>query len=743
VVQEATLLDPKDRGALRAELVETKKPIVFHLDALLVLADPVRFAALEVMSAAVDARFNLDGNLHPNLIDGVLAHSPPPDNVPLVRSLKMAALEVAVLQFGDALDVTCGRVAVRLRELKIRGIRTDALLEEAKQIQTSLAKGSTHPPAEPVRVRDVLADAPGPEDLIIPPGWEVSETGVRLPGDEPALVVPVPLLITGRAYDMARREEMVTLAWPRDARWRRRTVERVEIADARRVVALANTGLPVTSITARDVVGYLADFERYNLARLPPTPVSRQMGWIGKEGEDGFLLGSHFATKEGVLVADGSNGTVQYVGADEGDEQLALGLCRRGTLDGWLQALAPVDKFPRVKLGLYVACVPPLLRVLEANNFAFGYSGPTTGGKTVSLRVAASVWGCPDESSAHAILFTWDGTACWRERAPGVLRNLPLLLDDTQRARRKQDVEQTIYDVSQGRGRGRGSPKGLARQMAWETILMTSGEKPLASFTEAGGTRARCLEIWGCPFQEKNKETGVLVRNLNRAVKGNYGHAGPLFVQFLLKHRPSWKEWRAQYLDLVKQYEDKAGDNVLAGRLADPFASIRLSAQLLHQAIQLPWAFADPIDPLWNEMVQEAGEGDRSAAALQHVMDWAVSHQADFYQGGPREDDHHQPGGGWAGVWPNVTLVPIPGAKRERNARPWEFIGFFPAKLGAILEQGGFDLEATVRAWKDRGWLRATEEDGARRTRAKVKIGSKTAWVVAITRDAVVEAGAE
>src|SRR5262249_15857607 len=229
---------------------------------------------------------------------------------------------------------------------------------------------------------------------------------------------------------------------------------------------------------------------------------------------------------------------------DEGDEQLALGLCRRGTLAEWLKAVKPVAAYPRVKFGLYLSFMPPMLMILEAPNLVCSYSAPSSLGKTATLRTCGSAWGNPEETSPNRIVHTWDGTPVWRERAPGTLRNLPLILDDTQRARRPQDVQQTIYDVSQGRGRGRGSLRGLARQSAWQTVLLTNGERPLASFTQAGGTHARTLELWGSPFGQKNKQTGVIVRKLNRAVKRNYGHAGPLFVQYVLKNRAKWGDWR-------------------------------------------------------------------------------------------------------------------------------------------------------------------------------------------------------
>ena len=90
---------------------------------------------------------------------------------------------------------------------------------------------------------------------------------------------------------------------------------------------------------------------------------------------------------------------------------------------------------------------------------------------------------------------------------------------------RREDVEQTIYDLANGCGRGRGSLKGLAAQQAWKTVLLTSGEQSATSLTESGGTRARVLTLWGSPFGNKNEDIAIVTSELNSWLKENYGHA--------------------------------------------------------------------------------------------------------------------------------------------------------------------------------------------------------------------------
>lgn len=135
------------------------------------------------------------------------------------------------------------------------------------------------------------------------------------------------------------------------------------------------------------------------------------------------------------------------------------------------------------------------------------------------------------------MLWSWDVTRVWIERASGVLSGLPLLLDDTKRARKPQLVAQTLYDVASGRGRGRGSIKGTRRSGNWRTVLLSTGEQPAVNFSEDGGTRGRVLTLWGPPFGRADDKTAALVGRLDLAVRQNYGHAGPRFIQFIMAHR--------------------------------------------------------------------------------------------------------------------------------------------------------------------------------------------------------------
>jgi hypothetical protein len=80
-------------------------------------------------------------------------------------------------------------------------------------------------------------------------------------------------------------------------------------------------------------------------------------------------------------------------------------------------------------------------------------------------------------------------------------------------------------------------------------------------------------------------------------------------------------------------------------------------------------------------------------------MDWAYSNQEAFFT--RTEPNRTQPHDGWAGRWDLGTDVP--GGQKDKDN--WNWIGFLPEKLKAILREGSFEPESTIRSWQDEKWV--------------------------------------
>ncbi|HEX3655208.1 MAG TPA: DUF927 domain-containing protein [Pirellulales bacterium] len=643
-----------------------------------------------------------------------------PENIERCKAAINSATYAAALLHADAVPLAAERIAARLHEIGIRGYTVAALAKSINQSVASLRHAQVASDEPPLLVINILPDAPVGDGIVVPDGWELSPAGIRQAGTDAAeRSIPAAVVISERLHNVRTGAEHLRIAWSRGQGWRSRVVPRATIATSRTITAFAEFGLPITSNNAPTAVQFLADFETYNFDELRLTEVTEQLGWHGGNTPDRFLLGNQTLCGREASTGHGDGQSLQFLGADEGDDQLVEGYHCAGSFADWREAVAQAGTLPAVALICYVSLTVPMLRLLESPNFVFSLAGATSRGKTSTLRVAASIWGRPDEKSPAAAIATWDSTRVYIERAMAVRCDTPFILDDTKLAKHPQDVTQAIYDAAAGRGKGRGSLTGTRKTLTWHTVLMMSGETPATAFTEAGGTRSRVLELWGSPFGNINVETARLINTINAGILRNFGHAGPAFIQFLLTNRDQWAELRQQYAMLRDGYQARAGDNSVALRMADHFAAIHLTAILAHQASIVPWPYRDAVAELWTVLTADSHEADRAAVALRYVMSWAFSHREEFSK--HLHTNGTPPHAGWAGRWGSLD----------------DFVGFMPHKLDELLRQGNFDAEATRRMWRDREWLRLTE--GKNFYRARMLPRGDVVSLVAIKQAAITE----
>ncbi len=565
-------------------------------------------------------------------------------------------------------------------------------------------------PAEPVRVQDVLPTAPVAATSVVPGGWTLSAAGLAL---GTALVLHAALVIVRRLVgdDGA---ELLELAFNRNGVWHHHEVSREQLTTNQRIIGLARIGLPITTVNARAILTYLAEFERDNHDCIPTVRLTRRTGWHTIDGRDVFVLPNRVITARDTSTGIASPpAAIRFRASGDGPAQVADGLCTGGHLVGWLEIMILTRPFPRARFAFYVALVPALLKILDAPNFVLDFSGSTSRGKTTVLRIVAAVWGCPDESAHNSLMVTWDTTAAYRHDIAAALVNIPLVIDETRLADSPDEVIQTVYSVANGRTRGRqnDTTAGLS------TVLITTGEVPIVSLSKKGGARARCFSLWGSPFVNTTPETASVVRRLNRGLMTHYGFAGRIFVQYLVDHHDLWDNWREDYRRRVEAYEQRANGDPVISRMAAALAAISMATPLAHDALELPWENEDVVAVLWDELTAEGPDADSAGAALEHAIDWARGHQNQFFgEGRPRSA---QSRGGYAGRWD--------------DGGAW--IGFRPEILRRVLTEGGFEFDAMLRSWRERGWVLVDASSGKARHRAR--IGQENHWLIAIRMEAV------
>jgi hypothetical protein len=308
-----------------------------------------------------------------------------------------------------------------------------------------------------------------------------------------------------------------------------------------------------------------------------------------------------------------------------------------------------------------------------------------------------------------------------------MFNGLPIFLDDTSQAN-PRDIPKIVYMLANGRGRGRMNKEGGTQEVgALATVTLSTGETPLVSYSQDGGTRGRVVTLWGPPFGPTGSTAGEVVSLLRAKLRVNFGHAGPRFVQYLLDHQDQWEHWRQLYRAFVAEYMADNNGSPVANRLAEHAAVIRLTAVLAHELDLLPWDYVDPVDPVWPQLMEGASDADRAADALRMIHSWAVEHQTQF---DGQFLEHSQ----------GVEIIPL--SVLGRWQRDDGFIAFSQGPLKRRLEEEGFPVDGVLRTWGDRGWLELGKDKQGTTLTKVTRIRSTPTRCFIVPMDAFVEVGA-
>lgn len=635
-----------------------------------------------------------------------------------------------------------------LRRHKLLRLVQAAVRARARQLSNVQAVPGGGEALALVRIKDEFPEAPVHPDAVVPVSWilDGSADGPRRyrltkrnvkkrDGEYYEELVGVaynPLVITATMIDIADAAANLALAWKTKGKWRHKVVPRQKILLTRDLVEClgATHGFPANANNARAIISYLADYEAFNEEVIPTRPMTTQMGWQ-KDGALGFVAGRTH------IKASADQHDVHFVGLDDGEEQLAKCATERGTFDGWAAAAKIAANFPLVELSIYASLAPPLLTPLRASNFTVDWSHKTSAGKTTTLSLAASCWGNPDPNGHDSLIASWDMTPVGFERRASAMSCMPLIVDDTKRARSfrgESVIPGIVYEVSNGQGRIRGSVKGTAKTSYWRTVMLSTGEQRIIDFDKSGGTPARVVTLWGNPFNGTSSVIGRAIRRMKCGIAENYGHAGPAFVEWLMRMKPDWADLRAEHEERTIDIENKmlaiaAGrtmDMSVIGRVATYLATLQMAAECAHEALALPWRLDDPIGKLLGIIVPAAGVVDREVEALRAAVSWATANQGKFCHNESSRRDN-EPAGGWLGFWE---------ASMFDN---WDRLAFFPTAIRDFLSRQGFEPQTTMRQWQEAGWLEISPNE--KRLTARIPELSGRPRMVVLKREAVTNYG--
>lgn len=321
-----------------------------------------------------------------------------------------------------------------------------------------------------------------------------------------------PILITRILTNAETKKQKIKIAYKIVDRWDEITVDKGLISTASKITALSEYGIDATSENAKYLVKYLSDLERNNLGIISRKTSSSKFGWIGGE-----------------FIPYGVD--IEFDGKERFQE-LFESVSEKGSLEAWLKCVKAVRASGRKEPLVYLAgsFASILLSKLDLLPFVINLWEETGKGKTVSMMVAASVWGDP---RIGKFMTDVGATGTSYEVRSDVLNHLPLMIDDLSKAKESYGDAFTdlIYAWCSGKGKDRSDQNlGLRKSCTWCNITMTSYERPLATENMRGGAINRVLDFQAEPGDIFTKKTG---NETVSAITANYGFAGQMFVNIV------------------------------------------------------------------------------------------------------------------------------------------------------------------------------------------------------------------
>lgn len=514
-----------------------------------------------------------------------------------------------------------------------------------------------------------------PKSVRTPYGYRVTGMGVEAlspSGENWNRVTFAPLVVTA-TFEDPEGDQYVELSWLDRTLGRPRLISRIvsrETAKRGRklIEYLGSAGLPAVEGDARAVEKWLAEFETGNVGRIPSEQLARWLGWQ----DDGTFVSS---PEDGIKV------DVPF----EEQRGPARAHARKGTLDGWRDTVAQLAGFPVPRVAVAAALAAPLLQPLGLNSFTLDISSRSTKGKTTALQCALSVWADPSEHASA--MSNWRTTLYAIEKRLNLVRGIVTVFDETMAVTDDTLIDEVLYQLPMNHGKAR-SGGAFGNMLPWETILLSSGERPALSFTTSQGAAARILGTTIAPFGDNGGAVAAAARD---GVLANHGHAGPEFIQYILSGlaQPNGREGlKEKHRALVDEFR---GGGDMTNRRAPMVAVLAFAEALACRIGLLPY---EPLPhDVWRSLFTAHNPTDnRPEMALDVLREYIAGHAHELFTATRAAMNDKPPYSGWLGV-----LAAKDGVTE---------VALLPERVRQILAAADYSLDAVVGSWVDAGYLK-------------------------------------
>lgn len=290
-------------------------------------------------------------------------------------------------------------------------------------------------------------------------------------------------------------------------RWKKIAVEREVLTNSSKIIKLANQGVPVGTDNSRLMAQYFNDLLAEYDEKIPRNPARSVMGWVEQDEKRLFM------PYEAGIDFDG----------EDSYKYLYDAIKQRGTLQDWVEYCLPHRLCIEIRLVMAAAFASPLIELVGENPFVMHLWGGTGTAKTVSLLIAASIYGDPKPGK---LVRTMNMTANAMLGTAAFLNSIPFCGDELQTIKNRWSgtYDALIMQITEGIDRGRMKYNTIEDIKSWKCSFLFTGEEPCVKSSSGGGVANRVIQI---EVKEKLVDDGNAVANFFRT---HYGTAGPEYI---------------------------------------------------------------------------------------------------------------------------------------------------------------------------------------------------------------------
>ncbi len=263
-----------------------------------------------------------------------------------------------------------------------------------------------------------------------------------------------------------------------------------------------------------------------------------------------------------------------------------------GTFASWKEVVKnEVLGYPYMELALAIGALAPVAHVLREKRVIsdipiVALIGPSSRGKTTSLKLMGSIWGAPEESGGVVEDFNATQNAFFAQMGNDF--GFPTIVDDTSSVP-DWDFTRIIYNLPKGREKRRCNGDGSVKLTAkYSGAIIFTGENSIFEQTNENlGLLARLLEL-SFPWTDDMEHS----QRIDYGCRWNYGTAVYPLMKWVLENQEVLPTWYREQYDLLNEIiEDFQPETT-----GVEYRIIKIYAQILVAAVVLKTSLSIDVD---------------------------------------------------------------------------------------------------------------------------------------------------